>query len=92
MFKERTRSWWQYSLYKKFSLDKVVKKLESSTDILFHWFRENHMKANADKYHLSQLPTSLISLQRSKIFVSKRVRKKNLTPSFCLKAIFPLCE
>ena len=35
-----------------FSLEKVIKKLEACTNNLFKWFHENHMKANADKYHL----------------------------------------
>ena len=35
-----------------FSLEKVIKKLEACTNNLFKWFHENHVKANADKYHL----------------------------------------
>ena len=30
----------------------LINKLEESTNNLFQWFRNNHMKANADKYHL----------------------------------------
>ena len=33
------------------NLDAVINKLEESTNNLFQWFRNNHMKANADKYH-----------------------------------------
>ena len=35
-----------------FSLDNVISNLEKSTNSLLNWFRENHMKANADKCHL----------------------------------------
>ena len=34
------------------SLDNVTSNLEKSTNSLLNWFRENHMKANADKCHL----------------------------------------
>ena len=34
------------------NLDVLINKLEESTINLFQWFRNNHMKANADKYHL----------------------------------------
>ena len=30
----------------------LINKLEESTNNLFQWFRNNHMKANADKSHL----------------------------------------
>ena len=35
-----------------FSLDNVINNLEKSIKNLLNWFRENHMKANADKCHL----------------------------------------
>ena len=34
------------------NLDTVINKLEESTNKLFQWFMNNHMKANADKCHL----------------------------------------
>ena len=34
------------------NLDNVISNLEKSTNSLLNWFRENHMKANADKCHL----------------------------------------
>ena len=34
------------------NLDTLINKLEESTNNLFQWFRNNHMKANADKCHL----------------------------------------
>ena len=35
-----------------FNLDNLINNLEKSTNSLLNWFRQNHMKANADKYHL----------------------------------------
>ena len=35
-----------------FSLDNVISNLKKSTNSLLNWFRENYMKANADKCHL----------------------------------------
>ena len=35
-----------------FNLKEVIKKLESSTNNLFRWFKDNQMKANADKRRL----------------------------------------
>ena len=35
-----------------FNLDNVISNLETSTNSLLNWFRENHMKANTDKCHL----------------------------------------
>ena len=34
------------------NLDALINKLEESTNNLFQWFTNNHMKANADKCHL----------------------------------------
>ena len=35
-----------------FNLDNVISNLEKSINSLLNWFRENYMKANADKCHL----------------------------------------
>ena len=35
-----------------FNLDNVISNLKKSTNSLLNWFRENHLKANADKCHL----------------------------------------
>ena len=35
-----------------FNVDNVISNLETFTNSLSNWFRENHMKANADKCHL----------------------------------------
>ena len=36
-----------------FNLDNVISISEKSINSLLNWFRENHMKASADKCHLS---------------------------------------
>ena len=35
-----------------FNLEEVIQKLELTTNNLFEWFKNNHMKANGDKCHL----------------------------------------
>ena len=35
-----------------FNLEEVIQKLELTTNNLFEWFKNNHMKDNADKCHL----------------------------------------
>ena len=35
-----------------FNLEKVIQKLELTTNNLFEWFKNNHTKANTDKCHL----------------------------------------
>ena len=35
-----------------FNLNNVISDLEKSTNSLWNWFRENHKRAYADKYHL----------------------------------------
>ena len=35
-----------------FNLDNVISNLEKSANSLLNWFRKNHMKGNAGKYHL----------------------------------------
>ena len=34
------------------NLEEIIQKLELTTNNLFEWFKNNHMKANADKCHL----------------------------------------
>ena len=33
-------------------MNALINKVEERTNNLFQWFRNNNMKANADKYHL----------------------------------------
>ena len=35
-----------------FNIEEVIQKLELTTNNLFEWFKNNHMKAKADKCHL----------------------------------------
>ena len=35
-----------------FNLEEVIQKLELTTNNFFEWFKNNHMKPNADKCHL----------------------------------------
>ena len=42
-------------------LNLVLEKSKSSTHDLFRWFKENYMKANPDKCHLSVTTNALTS-------------------------------
>ena len=56
-----------------FSLKTLISNLENSTNSLLNWFRENHMKANADKFHL------LVSSDESRIAKIEDFSIKNST-------------
>ena len=47
--------------YSSFSLNKVIKKLEASTNSPFKWFHENHVKANAEKNYVLVTTKSAVS-------------------------------
>ena len=49
-----------------FSLDQGAETLESSTQDLFKQFRENHMRANTEKYHLLLTSDSMTKIHFSK--------------------------
>ena len=53
------------------NLDAVINKLEESNNNLFQWFRNNHMKTNADKCHLLVTGNYEMNLKL------KAVKKKN---------------
>ena len=61
-----------------FSLDKVIKKLEACTNNLFKWLHENHMKANADKYHLLVTAKSATSANIEEFVISNSNEEKRL--------------
>ena len=61
-----------------FSLDKVIEKLEWSSNKLFQRFRENHVKANTDKYHLLVTCNTNITL-RVEGFSIKNSTEEKLT-------------
>ena len=56
-----------------FSLKTLISNLENSTNSLLNWFRQNHMKANADKFHL------LVSSDESRIAKIEDFSIKNST-------------
>ena len=60
-----------------FNLDNLISNLEKSTNSLLNWFRENHMKANADKCHLLVSSDERAVQLRLKILALKTVPKKN---------------
>ena len=58
--------------------DALINKLEESTDKLFHWFRNNHMRANAEKYHLLVTGNYEVSSNINEFEMAlKVVKKKN---------------
>ena len=59
-----------------FSLDKVIKNLEAWTNNLFKWLHENHMKANADKYHLLVTSKSATSANIEEFVISNSNEEK----------------
>ena len=61
-----------------FSLDKVINKLEASTNNLFKWFHENHMKANADKCHLLVTTKSAVSANIGEFVINNSNEEKLL--------------
>ena len=61
-----------------FSLDKVINKLETCTNILFKWFHENHMKANADKCHLLVTTKRVVSANIAEFVINNSKEEKPL--------------
>ena len=59
-----------------FSLDNVISNLEKSTNSLLNWFRENHMKANADKCHLLVSSDESCTAKIEDITIKKSVKEK----------------
>ena len=62
----------------RFSLDKVINKLELCTNKLFNWFRGNHMKANADKCYLLVTTKSAVSANIGKFVINNSNEEKLL--------------
>ena len=61
-----------------FILDKAINKLEASTNNLFEWFHENHMKANAGKCHQLVTTKSAVSTNIGE-FVINNCNKEKLS-------------
>ena len=57
------------------SLNLVLENLESSTHDLFQCFKENRMKANPDKFHLSVTTNALTSVNINGFQITNAPRK-----------------
>ena len=70
------------------SSSNLINKLEESTNNLFQWFRNNHMKANADKCHLLVTGNNEVSVKINEFEIESSKKEKLLgisidtTPSF----------
>ena len=60
------------------NLDALINKLEDSTNYLFQWFRNNHMKANADKRHLLVTGNYEVSANINKFEIESSKKEKLL--------------
>ena len=70
------------------SLNLVLEKLESSTHDLFRWFKENHIKANPDKFHLLVTTNALISVNITGFQITDNTEEKLLGIKFDTKLSF----
>ena len=70
------------------SSSNLIKKLEESTNNLFQWFMNNHMKANADKCHLLVTGNYEVSVKINEFEIESSKKERLLgisidtTPSF----------
>ena len=65
-----------------FNLDNVISNLEKSTNSLLNWFRENHMKANADKCHLLVSSDESCTAKIEDFSIKNRAKEKLLGVKF----------
>ena len=74
------------------NLDALINKLEESTNNLFQWFRNNHMKANADKCHLLVTGNYKVSanINEFEIERSKKEKLMGISIDFLLSKILHL--
>ena len=56
----------------------MINKLEACTNNLFKWFHKNHMKANADKCHLSVTTKTAVSANIEEFVISNSNKEKLL--------------
>ena len=66
-----------------FNLDNVISNLEKSTNSLLNWFRENHMKANADKCHLLVSSDESCTAKIEDFSIKNSTEEKLLGVKFC---------
>ena len=71
-----------------FSLVTVIIKLEFSTNKLLRWFRENHMKANADEFHLRVTCNTNITAKVEGFSIKNSTEEKLLCIKFDSKLLF----
>ena len=65
-----------------FSLDSAISNLEKSTNSLLNWFRENHMKANTNKFHLLVSSDESCSAKIEDFSIKNSTEKKLLEGKF----------
>ena len=70
------------------SINLVLEKLESSAHDLFPCFKENHIKANRDKYHLLVTTNALTSVNINGFQITNCTLKKLLGIAFDSKLSF----
>ena len=70
------------------SLNLILEKLESSTHHLFRWFKENHMKANPDKYNLLVTTNALTFVNINSFQITNSTEEKLLGIKFDSKLSF----
>ena len=70
------------------NLDAVINKLEESTNNLLQWFRNNDMKANADKWHLKVTGNYAVSVNISESKIESSKKEKFLDKSSDTKLSF----
>ena len=70
------------------SLNLILEKLESSTHHLFRWFKENHMKANPDKYNLLVTTNALTFVNINSFQIINSTEEKLLGIKFDSKLSF----
>ena len=63
------------------NLDALINKLQESTNSLFQWFRNKHMKANADKCHLLVTGNYEVSANNDKLEIESIKKEKLLSIS-----------
>ena len=70
------------------NLDALINKLEQRTDNLFQWFRNNHMKANADKCHLLVTGNYKVSANINEFEIESSKKEKLLSTSIDTRVSF----
>ena len=74
-----------------FNLEEAIQKLELTTNNLFEWFKNNHMKANADKCHLLVTRDTDVTAKIGELDVKNSMEEKLLgvkIASFLSKIMF----